>query len=90
MKAFLASWVERHRHPVNLWLHVVGIPLAFVGPVVALLWASAGWALAALIAGYALQLLGHAVEGNDAGELILVKKMLGKPYTAVANPRQPR
>jgi hypothetical protein len=90
MKAFLVSWVERHRHPVNLWLHVAGIPVAFGGPVVALVNGAAGWALAALAAGYALQFVGHAVEGNDAGELILVKKLLGLPYRAVAaKPRTP-
>lgn len=76
--SFLISWVERHRHPVNLWLHVVGIPLAFVGPVVAMTKGAVVWALAMLALGYVLQFLGHAVEGNDAGELILVKKLLGK------------
>ena len=43
------------------------------------------WRPAALfVGGYALQWLGHRVEGNDMGEIILVKKWLGKPYVAVA------
>ena len=29
---------------------------------------------------WVLQFIGHAIEGNDAGELILIKKLLGKPY----------
>ncbi|MFO0948166.1 MAG: hypothetical protein U1D30_19970 [Planctomycetota bacterium] len=39
------------------------------------------------VPGYALQFVGHAIEGNDAGELILVKRPFGKPYVAVV-PRQ--
>ena len=34
--------------------------------------------------GYLLQYLGHQHEGNDMGEVILVKRMLGKPYVAVS------
>ena len=30
------------------------------------------------VAGFALQFLGHAIEGNDAGETIVFKKLLGK------------
>lgn len=41
------------------------------------------WALGAFVLGYLLQFLGHAIEGNDAGETILVKKALGLPYVAV-------
>ncbi len=41
-------------------------------------------AAAAFVAGYALQFAGHAIEGNDAGELILFKRLLGRPYVAVA------
>jgi hypothetical protein len=33
---------------------------------------------------YILQWIGPAVEGNDMGELILIKKLLGKPYVAVS------
>lgn len=41
------------------------------------------WALGAFVLGYVLQFVGHAIEGNDAGETILVKKALGMPYVAV-------
>lgn len=46
----------------------------------AMCWLAAGL----FVAGYGLQFLGHAIEGNDAGELIMVKKWLGKPYVAIA------
>ena len=65
---------------------MAGIPMTVVAIVMACLqqwW----WALGLFVGGYALQFIGHAIEGNDAGELILVKKMLGKPYVAVV-PRQ--
>jgi hypothetical protein len=35
------------------------------------------------VVGYLLQFAGHAIEGNDAGEVILVKKFAGKPYIDV-------
>lgn len=37
-----------------------------------------------LVVSYALQWIGHRVEGNDMGEVILIKKWLGRPYVAVA------
>lgn len=91
-KAF-ENWFQRHRHPVSLALHAVGIPAVVAG--FGVLGVSAakpiphvGWWFAGLFAGgYALQFIGHAIEGNDAGELILVKKLLGKPYVAVAPPK---
>ena len=40
--------------------------------------------MAAFVGGYVLQFAGHAIEGNDPGELILIKKALGKPYQEFA------
>jgi hypothetical protein len=83
MKKILANWLERHQHPVSLALHIVGIPMTLVG----IGFGCAAWwrtALVLFVGGYVLQFIGHAVEGNDAGELILFKRMLGLPYTAVA------
>jgi hypothetical protein len=37
-----------------------------------------------LVAGYLLQWIGHRIEGNDMGELILVRRWLGRPYVAVS------
>ena len=87
---WLINWLERHQHPVSFWLHMVGIPLTILAIPLAVyqvsewrwdLW----WRPAALIfGGYLLQWLGHVIEGNDMGEIILVKRWLGKPYVAVA------
>jgi hypothetical protein len=37
-----------------------------------------------LVGGYLLQWIGHLIEGNDMGEIILVKRWMGKPYIAVS------
>ena len=85
---WLQEWLKRHQHPVSFVLHMVGIPLTMLalGP---LLWNPFSfdmwcWAALLFLSGYALQFLGHAIEGNDAGELIVLKKWLGKPYVSVS------
>jgi len=86
----LDNWLARHRRPVNLILHLVGIPPVAAAAALAV-WAASGpnwlWILAGalFIVGYALQFIGHRLEGNDPGEIILVKKMLGKPYRTVVD-----
>ena len=87
---WLRNWLERHQHPVSRGLHYVGIPSAIAAVVVAGvqlyewrwdLW----WRPAALLgAGYFLQWLGHRIEGNDMGEIILFKRLFGRPYRAVS------
>jgi hypothetical protein len=83
MKQMLVNYLARHQHPANLWLHIVGLPVTFVVSVVLLIQGRWELALASFVAGYAMQFLGHAIEGNDAGETIVVKKLLKKPYVAV-------
>jgi hypothetical protein len=80
MMRFLSNYRDRHRHPGNVLLHVIGLPVTFVVPVILLVQGHWLWAAGAFVVGYALQFLGHAIEGNDAGEVVLVKKWLGKPY----------
>lgn len=77
---FLANYIERHRNTANRLFHVVGVPMTFVGTVVFLIQRDWWWAAGCFFGGYALQFIGHAFEGNDAGETVLVKKLLGKPY----------
>jgi uncharacterized membrane protein YGL010W len=82
MPKWLANWLARHRHPFNFALHMIGIPMT----VVALPYFFVGsWLLGAILfmGGYIVQFIGHAMEGNDAGEVVLVKKALGLPYVAV-------
>ena len=84
----MEDWRERHRHPFNFAIHLLGIPLAVAGlPLLVL--APWYWGAGAIVAGYFLQWVGHRVEGNDVGEFIPVKKLLGLPYVAVA-PRGPK
>lgn len=90
MPGWLKNWFDRHQHPVSLTLHIIGIPLTIACVPLALVQLSRDqWDLwwrpvALLVGGYFLQWLGHVIEGNDMGEVIVVKKMLGKPYVAVA------
>lgn len=85
---WLREWLKRHQDPISFALHMLGIPMTLAALIPILLDVSSlsmwGWAAALFVAGYALQFLGHAIEGNDAGELILIKKWLGKPYVAIA------
>jgi len=83
MKQLLIDYFARHRHPANLWLHIVGVPATLVLPVVLWIWQAPLWALASFVAGYVMQFAGHAIEGNDPGEVIVIKKLLGKPYVGV-------
>jgi hypothetical protein len=42
------------------------------------------WGLAGLVVGYLLQYIGHRAEGNDVGEFIPIKRLLGLPCVAIA------
>lgn len=68
------NWASRHRRPVNIALHAVGIPVKLAAVPAAIL----RWWLAALLllaAGLGLQLLGHFVEGNRSGEELLFRRL---------------
>lgn len=80
VEKFITNYIERHQHPVNQVLHVIGVPLTFLVSLILLCFGQAWWALWAFLGGYVLQFTGHAIEGNDAGETILVKRALGLPY----------
>jgi hypothetical protein len=76
-------------------LHAVGIPLTLCAVGLAVIqlidWRWDLWwrPSVMLAAGYLLQWVGHRIEGNDMGELILIKRWRGQPYVAVA-PRYQR
>ena len=42
------------------------------------------YGVGAIVLGYLFQWIGHRVEGNDVGEFIPVKRLLGLPVVAVA------
>ena len=85
IKHWLRNWMVRHQHQVSIALHVVGIPACFVATPILLVMQLWWWAAGAFLGGYALQFIGHAVEGNRSGEEILLRKLLGKP----ADPPEP-
>ena len=75
---WLANWRKRHRNTTSLYLHMLGIPACFlVAPVMALL---GRWVLAIVlfVAGYALQFLGHMIEGNRSGEELFLRRLFRK------------
>jgi len=74
------NYIARHRNRTNQLLHVVGVPTSYVASVVFLVEKQWLAALGCFVGGYVLQFIGHAIEGNDAGEVILVKRLLGRPY----------
>lgn len=88
--AWLRNWLDRHQHPISFWLHMLGIPITLLAlPLALIQLADDRWDLwwrpvALIVFGYLLQWVGHLIEGNDMGEVILVKKLLGKPYVAIA------
>ncbi len=80
LRRFVANYVERHRNPVNRLLHLLGVPMTFLVSLALLIRHDWLWAALCFFGGYALQLVGHRFEGNDAGEVVLIKKLLGKPF----------
>ncbi len=88
MAGWIDNWCRRHRHAANRALHAVGIPVLIAGLALAVvqvvLWRwDLWWRPVGLIAvSYLLQWLGHRIEGNDLGEVILIKKLLGRPQQA--------
>ncbi len=71
---FIRDYLERHAHPLNAFLHIIGVPAAVYGLVRLLggaFWSGFAW----IAAGYALQWLGHRSQGNEVGEWILIKSL---------------
>ena len=80
LKRLASNYLQRHRNKANQLLHVFGVPLTFVVPAIFLVRQNPLLGASCFVGGYVLQFIGHAIEGNDTGELILVKKLLGRPY----------
>lgn len=90
MPNWLVRYLERHQHPGSRVLHALGIPMTLGALVLAGCQLMDGrwdlwWRPVALLAiGYILQWIGHRIEGNDMGEIIILKKWLGRPYVAIS------
>lgn len=75
MRILYIKWAVRHTNRLNLVMHAVGIPLT-VAALPALVFNGVPLAAGLFVAGYALQFIGHAIEGNKSGEQMLFEKLL--------------
>ncbi len=68
MSEWIVQYTASHQHPVNRWLHTLGIPMIAIAIVLglgtwiapSLLWPAIGL----FVLGWILQFVGHAVEGK--------------------------
>lgn len=77
VKAFVIDYCQRHANPVNAFLHIFGVPMAFYGIYRFL---TGGFAVgsALIFGGYLFQYLGHRAQGNEVGEVTLIKSIIRK------------
>ena len=62
-KSYIDNYKSKHQHPLNRLCHTIGIPLITIAwPLFFFRWR---WALILFVAGWLLQFLGHAIEGNQ-------------------------
>ena len=73
----ISNWRKRHRNTTNFHLHVLGIPACFLAAPAMLIARQYYLGAALFVAGYALQFIGHLVEGNRSGEEMLIRRLLG-------------
>ena len=89
----IENWLSRHKNYTSFWLHMIGIPACFIAcPIFLILrqWWLGG---CMFLGGYALQFIGHIIEGNLSGEEMLIRRLLrikvenipSKPRKKVSN-----
>ena len=74
---FIIDYCQRHAHPSNAFLHILGVPAVFFGIYEVFL----GRLLPAIffiLGGYLLQYIGHQCQGNEVGEITLIKHIWRK------------
>jgi hypothetical protein len=74
-KEFVIDYCQRHAHPVNAILHLFGVPIAFFG-FYQLFTGRPAAAVLNIFVGYLLQYLGHKAQGNEVGEVTLIKAVI--------------
>ncbi|HEV8060096.1 MAG TPA: Mpo1-like protein [Gemmataceae bacterium] len=84
VKRAKGNWLERHQLAFNFWIHMFGIPLAFLGVFLLMTPAPWYWGVGGFVLGYLFQWIGHLAEGNDLGEWAGIKRMLGLPYVGIS------
>lgn len=75
---FLVDYMNRHAHPVNAALHIVGVPAAFAGFFFLFSGKNVQRGGLLIFLGYLLQYLGHKAQGNEVGEVTLARKIYRK------------
>jgi len=78
LKNSLDSWLSRHQIRASFWLHMAGIPACFIAAALCLVLEQWLWAAGLFVGGYIVQFVGHAIEGNQSGEEMLVRRLLKK------------
>lgn len=73
LKDFVVDYCQRHSHPINAFWHLLGVPIAFFG-LYKLITGSFILGICLLFFGYLFQYLGHKAQGNEVGEVTLIKK----------------
>jgi len=72
MKNILVEYFLRHQNNINLFLHIIGIPLVIFG-ITLLFMKKWKLACAAIFTGYMIQYFGHLLfEHNQMGEWVLI------------------
>lgn len=74
LKWFIVDYCGRHANPINACLHIIGVPAVFFG-LYLLFNHQAGSGFSLFVLGYFLQYLGHRAQGNEVGEVTLIKKI---------------
>jgi Protein of unknown function (DUF962). len=72
---FVKDYIGRHSHPVNAALHIVGVPAAFAGFFLFFTGKDVGRGALLIFVGYLMQFLGHQAQGNEVGEVTLMKNV---------------
>ncbi|MDZ4832907.1 MAG: Mpo1-like protein [Candidatus Melainabacteria bacterium] len=72
---FVKDYIGRHSHPVNAALHIVGVPAAFTGFFLLFSGKDVGRGALLVFVGYLFQFLGHQAQGNEVGEVTLMKNV---------------
>lgn len=78
------DWIARHRHRGSFVLHLIGIPICLVGllllPIAlpTLSFFTLNVSIGLFVLGYLFQFLGHALEGSQPGEIILLRRRFSR------------
>ena len=74
-REFVIDYCQRHAHPLNAVLHVVGVPTVVFG-IYQMFTGHLLLGLGNFVFGYFLQYLGHKIQGNEVGEVTLIKGII--------------